>query len=108
MGCDGHRPSDVSETIGVMGIHQDIIGRVARHRLFRSPPAFVLQITFFANPLYHIRKATSNRTIRFALRGIRFAAIWHIVVLVNQRPPAEVAPDLFRGHPHIPSPSGGR
>jgi hypothetical protein len=36
----------VSETIGVMGVHQDIIGRVARHRLFRSPPGFVLQKDF--------------------------------------------------------------
>ncbi len=28
MGCDGNRSADVPETIGVMGVHQDIIGIV--------------------------------------------------------------------------------
>jgi hypothetical protein len=39
---------------------------------------------FFATPLYHIQKATSNLTVRFALRGIRFAAIWHIFGWVKE------------------------
>jgi hypothetical protein len=32
----------VSETIGVMGIHQDVIGRVEGHCLFRSPLVIIL------------------------------------------------------------------
>ena len=67
MGCDGHRSADVSETIGVMGIHQDVIGRVAGHCLFGS--SFVIVVRkgkLFANPLYHIQKAASNFTVKKA------------------------------------------
>ena len=35
MGCNGHCPANVSKTIGVMGIHQDVVGRISGH----TPPA---------------------------------------------------------------------